>query len=59
MQWGDEFDVAAEFHGLLSRLREEQRKLQLQALHAKMHGLELNRLNEQERVLYRQLLQRG
>jgi len=40
-------------------LREEQRKQQLQALHAKMHGAGMECLNEQDRELYRQLLQRG
>ncbi|MBI3903809.1 MAG: DNA primase [Nitrosomonadales bacterium] len=55
LQWGEEFDVAAEFLGLLSRLRDEQRKQQLQALHAKG----LKGMNEQELALYRQLSQRG
>jgi DNA primase len=55
MQWGEEFDVAAEFHGLLAKQREEQRKQQLQALHAKG----LKGLSEQELALYRQLAQRG
>lgn len=59
LQWGEEFDVTAEFHGLLAKLREEQRKQQLQSLHAKMHGMEMNSLDEQERALYLQLLQRG
>lgn len=59
MQWGEGFDVAAEFQGVLAKLREDQRKQQLQALHAKMHGSGLKGLDEQERELYRQLLQRG
>ena len=59
MQWGEGFDVAAEFQGVLAKLREEERKQQLQALHAKMHGVGLKGLDEQERELYRQLLQRG
>ena len=49
--WGEDFDVAAEFHGMLDKQREEQCKQQLQALDAKG----LNTLNEQERVLYAQL----
>ena len=59
MQWGDSFDVAAEFHGILRKLREETRKQQLLALHTKMAGKGVNTLNEQERTLYLQLLQRG
>ncbi len=59
MQWSEEFDVAADFHGVLAKLRGEQRKQQLQALHAKMHGAGMKGLDEQERVLYLQLLQRS
>jgi len=51
MQWGEEFDVAAEFHGMLAKQREEQCKQQLQALDAKG----LNTLDEKERLLYSQL----
>jgi len=51
MQWGEEFDVAAEFHGILAKQREEQCKQQLQALDAKG----LNILDEKERALYSQL----
>jgi DNA primase len=51
MPWGEEFDVAAEFHGMLAKQREEQCKQQLQALEAKG----LNTLDEQERALYSQL----
>jgi DNA primase len=51
MQWGDEFDVAADFHGMLAKQREEQCKQQLQALDAKG----LNTLDEKERALYSQL----
>ncbi|MDD5179798.1 MAG: DNA primase [Gallionellaceae bacterium] len=53
LQWGEEF-VMEEFNGMLAKLREEQRRQQLQALEAKgMKGWD-----EQERMLYRQLLQR-
>jgi DNA primase len=50
LPWGEEFDVAAEFHGLLAKHKEEQCKLQLQALYAKGLGMD-----EQDRVLSRQL----
>jgi len=59
MQWGEVFDVDAEFHGVLAKLREESRKKKLQELNAKMAGADLKALSEQERVLYLQLLQRG
>jgi hypothetical protein len=55
MQWGEEFDVAAEFQGMMAKLRDEERRQQLQALHAKG----LKGLSEQELALYRQLAQRG
>jgi DNA primase len=55
MQWGEDFDVQAEFAGTLDKLREELRKTELDALHAK----DLKSLNEQERARYLQLLQRG
>ena len=54
MPWGEEFDVAAEFHGMLAKQRKEQRDMQSQALLAKAGG-SVQGLNEQERELYRQL----
>jgi len=59
MQWGEEFDVAAEFEGTLGKLREESRKSELDVLNAKMHGKDMKALSEQERARYLQLLQRG
>ena len=59
MQWGETFNVVAEFQDVLTRLRNEQRKQQLQALHVKMHGTGMKGLDEQERSLYLQLLQRS
>ena len=59
MQWGDNFDVAAEFQGVLIKLRDENRKQQLNALNAKMYGADFKVLSEQEREQYLQLLQRG
>ena len=58
MEWGEAFDVTAEFQGVLTRLREEQRKEQLQALNVKMHGAGMQNLSEEERRRYLQLLQR-
>lgn len=58
MQWGEEFDVAAEFHGMLAKQREEQSKLESQALLAKAGGSVLG-LNGQDRERYLQLLSRG
>ena len=59
MQWGETFNVVAEFQDVLTRLRNEQRKQQLQVLHAKMHGTGMKGLDEKERSLYLQLLQRS
>ena len=54
MPWGEDFDVAAEFHGILAKQRKEQRDLQLQALEGKA-GTGLKGLDEQEKALYLQL----
>jgi DNA primase len=59
MQWGESFDVNAEFEGVLVKLREEDRKQKLQALNAKIAGADLRALSEPERELYLQLLKRG
>ncbi|MCX7196037.1 MAG: DNA primase [Proteobacteria bacterium] len=59
MQWGETFNVVAEFQDVLARLRNEQRNQQLQVLHAKMHDTGMKGLGEQERSLYLQLLQRS
>ena len=58
MQWGEPFDVKAEFRDGLTKLRNEQRKQQKQALDIKMHGVGIKGLDEQEKLLYLQLLQR-
>jgi DNA primase len=58
MQWGEDFDVEAEFAGTLDKLRAESRKAEMEVLHAKMQGKDLKALNEQERARYLQLLQR-
>lgn len=55
MEWGEGFDVEAEFYGLLEKQREASRKQQLQALQAKG----LKGMDAQELALYRQLAQRG
>jgi DNA primase len=55
MQWGEDFDVGAEFAGTIEKLHAESRKAELEILHARG----LNSLNEQERARYLQLVQRG
>lgn len=55
MPWGDDYDVAADFHGLLGQQRKEQRDQQLRVLEAKG----LKGMSEQELALYRQLRQGG
>ena len=57
LSWGESFDVAAEFAGLMNRLDEGQRRQQFQALQAK--AAQGGRLSEEECVRYLQLLQRG
>ncbi len=62
MQWSEEFNVAAEFQGVLVNLRERERRQQLQELDTKMKnlGLTLKGLSEQEQALYLKLAtQRG
>ncbi len=58
MQWGDDFDVQAEFAGALQKLRDESRRAELESLHAKMQGKDLKALSEDERARYLLLLQR-
>ena len=55
LDWGEDFDVAAEFAGLIFKFRENQRKQQRQALDAKGWP----NLTDPEREQYLQLLQRG
>ncbi len=57
LQWGEEFDVAAEVEGVLTRLREEERRRQWQELELKFQQTGLKGLEQQERTLYLQLLQ--
>ena len=59
MQWGETFDVAAEFQGILAKLREVVRKKKFDELSHKMAGKSVNALNEQERALYLQLSKPG
>ena len=56
MQWDENFDITAEFSGILARQRKEQREQQMQALLAKAGGSPQG-LSEQERERYRQLQQ--
>jgi DNA primase len=55
LNWGDEFDVAAEFAGLVGKFNESQRRQQFQTLQDKG----LSNLSDQEREQYLLLLQRG
>ena len=59
LNWGESFDVAAEFSGLLGKLEDGQRRQQFQTLQAKLAQGGLSNLTETEREQYRQLLQRG
>ena len=55
LNWGESFDVAAEFAGLVNKFNEGQRRQQFQALQAKG----LSNLTDPEREQYLLLLQRG
>jgi DNA primase len=59
LNWGESFDVSAEFEGLLSKLDEGQRRQSFQALQAKLAQGGLSNLTEAERGQYLQLLQRS
>jgi DNA primase len=54
LSWGEEFDVAAEFAGLIGRFNEAQRRQEFQALQTKVARGGLACLSETERDLYRQ-----
>ncbi len=58
LAWGESFDVAAEFAGLVSRLDEVQRREQFQALQGKSAQAGLSGLSLDEREQYLRLLQR-
>ena len=55
LAWGDSFDVAAEFAGLIGKLDEGQIKQQLQPLQVKAAQGGLSGMSEQEREQYRRL----
>jgi DNA primase len=61
MQWGDEFDVAAEFAGSMQKLRRDAVAAELETLNAKMFNSAggLDSLSKQEQARYLQLLQLG
>ena len=59
IQWGDSFDVVAEFQGVLAKLRDDSRKRKLLELTAKVAGKDIKVLSEQDRELYLQLSKRG
>ncbi|MGA9667215.1 MAG: DNA primase [Gallionella sp.] len=54
LNWGEGFDVGAEFSGLLNRLDEGRRRQEFQSLQAKVALGGLACLSETERDLYRQ-----
>ena len=58
LAWGETFDVAAEFAGLLTKLDDGQRRQQFQALQGKSAQGGLSGLSSQEREQYLRLLQR-
>lgn len=59
MLWGDNFDVEAEFAGLINKLADARRRQQFQLLQAKLAKGGMQLLSEEDREMYRSLLQRG
>jgi DNA primase len=59
LNWGENFDVATEFSGLLGKLEDGQRREQFQTLQAKHAKGSVLSMTEAERERYLQLLQRG
>ncbi len=59
LNWGDNFDVAAEFAGLMEKFNEGRRRRQFQALQARLAQGGLSSLSDSEREQYLHLLQRG
>jgi hypothetical protein len=59
LSWGENFDVEAEFSGLISKFGEGQRRQKFQALQVKLAQNGISALTESERAEYRQLLQRN
>jgi len=55
LTWGESFDVAAEFAGLIGKLDEGQIKQQLQPLQLKAAQGGLSGMSDQERDQYRRL----
>ena len=59
LHWGENFDVAAEFAGLLNKIHQGQRRQSFQVLQAKLAQEGLASLTDAERGQYLELLQRG
>ncbi len=59
LNWGDNFDIDAEFAGLISKFNEDQRRRQFLVLQAKLAQGGLPNLTDPEREQYLQLLQRS
>jgi DNA primase len=59
LNWGEDFDVAAEFSGLMSKLDESRRRQQFHELQAKLAQGGLSNMTDSEREQYRHLLQRS
>ncbi len=58
IQWGEAFDVQAEFQGVLGKLEDEARRKKFHQLQAKMAGNDINILSVEDKALYLQLLRR-
>ena len=59
LNWGDDFDVGAEFTGLMSKHLDGLRREQFHVLQEKLAQVGLSNMTDEEREQYRLLLQRG
>jgi DNA primase len=59
LNWGESFDVVAEFSGLMSKHLDGQRREQFHALQEKLAQVGLSNMTDTEREQYRLLLQRN
>jgi DNA primase len=58
MQWGENFDVEAEYRGIVERLQQAMRKQRFEELNRRVGEVGLARLGQEERELYLMLLKR-
>jgi DNA primase len=58
LYWGEDFDVSAEFFGLLTMLQESRRRADFDVLQQKLGSAGVSSLSDEERVRYKALIRR-